>query len=98
MEHELGHLAEAGHDIQTALVKHGSLDNARYSSFPKSEKYAFGWRCANSSTVMSYALGETLPIYSSPDIYVKRQQCGDKNQGNNAQVLRDFVTKHKREN
>ncbi|MCG6461493.1 M12 family metallo-peptidase [Vibrio parahaemolyticus] len=93
MEHELGHLAGAGHDVQTVLVAHGSIDSARYSTFPKSKEYAFGWRCANSGTVMSYALGQNLPIYSSPDIFVKGQRCGDSRYGNNAQVMRDFVKK-----
>lgn len=95
MEHELGHLAGAGHDMQTILADHGSIENARHVSFPKSEEYAFGWRCANSGTVMSYALGQNLPIYSSPDIYVKGQQCGNLRYGNNAQVLRDFVAKYR---
>lgn len=94
MEHELGHLAGAGHDLQTVLVDHGSIDKARYMSFPKSELYAFAWRCANSGTVMSYALGENLPAYSNPDIVIEGQKCGDERFGNNAQVLRDFAAKH----
>jgi hypothetical protein len=94
MEHELGHLSGAGHDLQTALTNHGSIENARHMHFPKSKEYAFAWRCANSGTVMSYAQGESLPVYSSPDVYVDGQQCGNERFGNNAQALRDFAAGH----
>jgi len=97
MEHEIGHLSGAKHDMKTVLDNNPNFDvNAFMKNtfpYPKA-RYSFGATCSNRGTVMSYEK-DVIPVYSSPDISVHGEVCGDEHSANNAQVLRDFAKRYK---
>ncbi|WP_120511003.1 hypothetical protein [Photobacterium salinisoli] len=95
LEHELGHLAGAEHDIDTLSgqidvrideLKETTASHQQHAFRP----YAFGYRCGGKGTVMAYA-DEWLPVYSSPDITYKGIACGGEKFANNAKRLREYA-------
>ncbi|MBM7038223.1 hypothetical protein JQC93_17655 [Vibrio sp. 188UL20-2] len=95
MEHEIGHLSGAGHDMKTLLEYNPEFDSDNYlqSRYPAQKSYSFGAVCSGRGTVMSYER-DSFPAYSSPDISIDGEACGNLESANNAQVLRDFAKKH----
>ncbi|MCF7481544.1 hypothetical protein L3V31_07360 [Vibrio sp. J1-1] len=96
MEHEIGHLSGANHDMKTVLENSPKFDVDSFvkNTFPhKNERYSFGATCSNRGTVMSYEK-DIIPAYSSPDISVDGEVCGVQLSANNAQVLRNFAKKY----
>ncbi|MEZ9338127.1 hypothetical protein AB4176_09690 [Vibrio splendidus] len=90
MEHEIGHLSGANHDYKKVLKDHESIDHFIAGSYPKAPAYSFGATCSERGTVMSYER-DIIPVYSSPEIRVNGQQCGDNAHHNNARMLREFA-------
>ncbi|MEZ8632682.1 hypothetical protein AB6D56_19180 [Vibrio lentus] len=90
MEHEIGHLSGANHDYKKVLKDHESIDHFIAGRYPKAPAYSFGATCSERGTVMSYER-DIIPVYSSPEIKVNGQQCGDNAHHNNARVLREFA-------
>ncbi|NOI25526.1 hypothetical protein [Vibrio mediterranei] len=94
LEHELGHLAWAMHDMDTLAEQGLSLyeldDVVPFYDRDKVKSYAFAYQCGGKGTVMSYA-EEYIPVYSSPDIKHNGVVCGDPDFANNAKVLRDYA-------
>ncbi|MGD8117940.1 hypothetical protein [Vibrio sp. TRT 29B02] len=96
MEHEIGHLSGANHDMKTVLEYSPKFDVDSFVNytFPnKNKRYSFGATCSSRGTVMSYEK-DIIPAYSSPDISVDGQVCGDELTANNAKVLRDFAKRY----
>ncbi len=95
LEHELGHLAWANHDIDTLSDQtEGYLfDLATWlpvGLHSKIKQYAYGYRCGGKGTVMSYA-DELHPFYSSPSIAFDGIACGNDVYADNARVLREYA-------
>ncbi|EII5415913.1 hypothetical protein QPB21_004023 [Vibrio alginolyticus] len=82
LEHELGHLAMAGHEK-------GGLQ-----WFQSAQSQAHAYHCGPYRTVMNENLkdGFVIGLYSNPDISIGGQQCGVQNEANNSEVLRQWVT------
>ncbi|MBM7038225.1 hypothetical protein [Vibrio ulleungensis] len=78
LEHELGHLALAGHE---------SNDEPRL--FGGSAKIAHAYRCGNVRSIMNEdrSSGDLAPFYSSPNIRFKNESCGLLNDANNTEQL-----------
>lgn len=97
MEHEIGHLSGASHDIKTLMSYNPNFDVETYliSSYPKKEMYSFATVCSGRGTIMSYEK-DVIPAYSNPTILFNDQPCGDEDSANNAKVLRDFAQKYAR--
>ncbi|CAK1871029.1 hypothetical protein FB440_1289 [Vibrio crassostreae] len=93
MEHEIGHLSGANHDYKTVLKDYATIEHFIADRYPKAPAYSFGATCAERGTVMSYER-DIIPAYSSPEIRVNGQQCGDNAHHNNARVLREFANTH----
>lgn len=95
MEHEIGHLSGASHDIKTLKEQMVNFDINEYliSSYPKSEKFAFGAVCSGRGTIMSYER-DIIPVYSNPDTTFNGETCGSEDLKNNAKVLREFAKKY----
>ncbi|TCN76162.1 hypothetical protein EDB62_11053 [Vibrio crassostreae] len=93
MEHEVGHLSGANHDYKTVLKDYATIEHFIADRYPKAPAYSFGATCAERGTVMSYER-DIIPAYSSPEIRVNGQQCGDNAHHNNARVLREFANTH----
>ena len=93
MEHEIGHLSGANHDYKTVLKGYASIEHFIAGRYPEAPAYSFGVTCAERGTVMSYER-DIIPAYSSPEIRVNGQQCGDNAHHNNARVLREFANTH----
>ncbi|MFL0933990.1 hypothetical protein ACJO14_23965 [Vibrio parahaemolyticus] len=96
LEHEIGHLSGANHDMKTVLEYSPKFDVDTFikNTFPhKNERYSFGATCSNRGTVMTYEK-DIIPAYSSPDISVDGEVCGNELSANNAQVLRNFAKKY----
>jgi hypothetical protein len=96
MEHEIGHLSGAQHDRHTLLKNDPQfeLDTFLESRYPrKITRYAFGTVCSNRGTIMSYEKDQ-IPAYSSPDIVLNGESCGDSDTANNAQVMRNFAIQY----
>ncbi len=94
LEHELGHLSWAQHDIKNyrrQFSLNSKNDEITYSkNVNKIAPYAFGFECGGKGTLMSYAK-EVIPIYSSPDILFNGERCGSNEYANNAKVIRDYA-------
>lgn len=95
LEHELGHLAWAQHDIDTFSAQTEMTLDEVIETTPSHLKqffkfYAFGYQCAGKGTIMSYA-DEVLPVYSSPEISYRGILCGNKKFANNALRLREYA-------
>lgn len=82
LEHELGHLSGAHHDVGSYQYKQG------LEKFVKS--YAHGYLCGGRGTVMSYS-EQIVPVYSSPNVSYNNQPCGSAEKANNAKVLTDYA-------
>lgn len=93
MEHEIGHLSGANHDYKEVLKDYATIEHFIADRYPKAPAYSFGATCAERGTVMSYER-DIIPAYSSPEIRVNGQQCGDNAHHNNARVLREFANTH----
>ncbi|MCG7584683.1 hypothetical protein [Photobacterium sp. OFAV2-7] len=95
LEHELGHLANAKHNIPWAnklTVRLEELITAEAST-DTAYGYAGGYNCGQRRTIMSinpknYA---RLPVYSSPDICYGDDVCGHPKYGDNARRLREYA-------
>lgn len=93
LEHELGHLAWAMHDVKTLSSQlQGRTLNAITTEDNKSQIkcYAHAALCGDSGTIMSYA-ENILPVYSSPNITYQGQVCGDVEIADNVRVLTDYA-------
>ncbi|EOV0164532.1 hypothetical protein ACOIWV_004484 [Vibrio parahaemolyticus] len=97
MEHEIGHLSGAHHDHESILSSHSSLDAFELTTYPRVEPFAYGWRCGNYGTVMSFA-PQKIPAYSSPELFVGDLACGDLRSGDNARVMREYALEHLHKN
>ncbi|CAK2419213.1 hypothetical protein VCRA2116O29_180009 [Vibrio crassostreae] len=93
MEHEIGHLSGANHDYKEVLKDYATIEHFIADRYPKAPAYSFGATCAERGTVMSYER-DIIPAYSSHEIRVNGQQCGDNAHHNNARVLREFANTH----
>ncbi len=93
MEHEIGHLSGANHDYKEVLKDYATIEHFIADRYPKAPAYSFGATCAERGTVMSYER-DIIPAYSSPEIRVNGQQCGDNAHHNNSRVLREFANAH----
>ncbi|NUW67122.1 hypothetical protein [Vibrio coralliilyticus] len=82
LEHELGHLSGAHHDVGNYRHKQG------LEKFVKS--YAHGYLCGDRGTVMSYSK-QIVPVYSSPNVSYNNEPCGSADKANNAKVLTDYA-------
>lgn len=95
LEHELGHLAWAQHDIKTFdRQEKEELFPVRESiamwDFPKLKSYAYGALCGDAGSVMSYE-EKVLPIYSSPNITYQGEVCGNRKSADNARLLTEYA-------
>lgn len=81
LEHELGHLAGAQHDIKSFILP---SDEYYFN------KYYHGYICEKKGTIMSYEK-EIIPIYSSPHLYYKGKSCGDIEKANNRKILYNYA-------
>ncbi|QSV17262.1 hypothetical protein [Photobacterium ganghwense] len=81
LEHELGHLAMAGH-------QRGGLE-----WFQAAQSQAHAYHCGPYRTVMNENLknGFVIGLYSNPDISIGGQPCGVQNEANNSEVLRQWA-------
>lgn len=77
MEHELGHLALAGHE-------------EGYGTDDYNPAIAHGYKCGPYRSIMNENLsdGKLAPFYSSPEISVNGESCGNVHNANNAEQLR----------
>lgn len=92
LEHELGHLATANHDIKTLQSQNYVYTlEIPFSNF-KEATYARGAICDGHGTIMSY-VNPRVFTYSSPDISLNGHPCGEENKADNAKVLRSYVRK-----
>lgn len=95
LEHELGHLAWANHDMQTLSNQTGGMPFELSKRVPltlagKITNYSYGYICGGKGTIMAYA-DETHPFYSSPDISYRQIVCGNAVYADNAKVLREHA-------
>lgn len=93
LEHELGHLAWAQHDMKTLTNQLEGRELSQMFSEQSADKkvpYGHGALCGGAGTVMSYA-DRLLPVYSSPDVYYNGQRCGDEQTANNTRLMRDYA-------
>lgn len=95
LEHELGHLAWANHDIHTLSEQTNGMPFDLSKRVPlslasKIKEYSYGYICGGKGTIMAYA-DEMHPFYSSPDISYDGIVCGHPNDADNARVLRDYA-------
>jgi len=98
LEHELGHLAWANHDMDTLSVQSegSAFDYDNFLALDQQHNikpYSYGYLCGGKGTVMSYA-EELHPFYSTPDITYGGITCGNKHYANNAEVLRAYALEH----
>ncbi|EHR0248240.1 hypothetical protein KS665_004508 [Vibrio parahaemolyticus] len=98
MEHEIGHLSGASHDIRTLKDADENFDLEEYfrSYYPPKKSYALGFVCSQRGTVMSYE-ENVIPAYSNPEIEFDGVACGRAESANNSQVLREFAKKYAKE-
>ncbi|HHK8657523.1 TPA: hypothetical protein ACQYF6_000023 [Vibrio parahaemolyticus] len=98
MEHEIGHLSGASHDIRTLKDADEKFDLEEYfrSYYPPKKSYALGFVCSQRGTVMSYE-ENVIPTYSNPEIEFNGAACGRVESANNSQVLREFAKKYAKE-
>ena len=87
LEHELGHLAWAWHDRTTVYWLKEQLLTEHHKQI---KPYAFGARCYEAGTIMTYA-EKILPVYSSPNIKYYGKACGNAETAHNARHMRDFA-------
>jgi hypothetical protein len=97
LEHELGHLVWANHDMDTLSYQVGGsvFDLELFYTLEQQSKikpYSYGYLCGGRGTVMSYA-DVIHPFYSNPDITYDGISCGNKRYANNSKVLRDYSLK-----
>ncbi|KAB2823377.1 hypothetical protein [Aliivibrio finisterrensis] len=95
LEHELGHLIGANHDVETLSYQTEGrpfdLNMWEPLSFHQTvKKYSYGYICGGKGTVMAYA-DDIHPFYSSPEITYSGIVCGHKDYADNAKVLRDYA-------
>lgn len=95
LEHELGHLAWANHDIETLSDQTNGMPFELTMQVPlsvedKFKKYSYGYKCGGKGTIMAYA-DQTHPFYSSPDISYEGIVCGNARYADNARVLREYA-------
>ncbi|WP_243976862.1 hypothetical protein [Vibrio natriegens] len=95
LEHELGHLAWASHDMETLSNQTGGMPFDLSKRLPlslvsKITKYSYGYICGGKGTIMAYA-DETHPFYSSPEISYENIVCGNAAYADNARVLREYA-------
>ncbi len=95
LEHELGHLAWANHDMHTLSEQTEGMpfdlsDQMPLNLVNKIKKYSYGYICGGKGTIMAYA-DEMHPFYSSPDISYDGIACGHQDYADNARVLRDYA-------
>ncbi len=95
LEHELGHLAWANHDIHTLSEQTNGMPFDLSNRVPlnlasKVTKYSYGYICGGKGTIMAYA-EEMHPFYSSPEISYDSIACGHQDYADNARVLRDYA-------
>lgn len=95
LEHELGHLAWANHDMETLSNQTDGMPFDLSNQVPlsvqsKYKKYSYGYICGGKGTIMAYA-DETHPFYSSPDISYGDIVCGNAHYADNASVLREHA-------
>lgn len=93
MEHEIGHLSGAHHDHESVLSSYATLNAFEQTTYPRIKSFAYGWRCGNYGTVMSFA-PQKIPAYSSPELFVGDLACGDQRSGDNARVMRTYALEH----
>lgn len=93
LEHELGHLAWAQHDLKTLSSQLQSRTlNSMTTEDNQSQikRYAHAALCGDSGTIMSYS-DNLLPVYSSPNITYQGQVCGDVETADNARRLTEYA-------
>ncbi|WP_119396300.1 zinc metalloprotease [Salinibius halmophilus] len=91
LEHELGHLAGAGHSgsAVTNLAKASLLKfNSKAQPFS-----AQAVTCANAGTIMMSHSEIALPIYSSPEARYRNKPCGHSAYANNQQVMLNYANR-----
>lgn len=81
LEHELGHLAMAGHE-RTGL-----------GWFQAADSQAHAYHCGPYRTVMNENRkdGVAIGLYSNPNISIGAQSCGVEGEANNSEVLRQWA-------
>ncbi|CAH0525945.1 hypothetical protein [Vibrio hippocampi] len=95
LEHELGHLAWASHDMDTLSTQTDGMPFDLSNQLPlsvkhKVKKYSYGYICGGKGTIMAYA-DQTHPFYSSPTISYGSIVCGNAHYADNARVLREYA-------
>jgi hypothetical protein len=95
LEHELGHLAWANHDMETLSNQTNGMPfelskHVPFSVEDKYKKHSYGYICGGKGTIMAY-VDETHPFYSSPDISYGDIVCGNAHYADNARVLREHA-------
>ncbi|WP_234496278.1 reprolysin-like metallopeptidase [Vibrio maritimus] len=95
LEHEIGHLSGASHDIKTLKEGVEAFDLEEYwmSSYPPGKPYSLGYVCAGRGTIMSYE-DDRMPVYSNPNIYWDSKICGDAVTADNSRVLTEFAKQY----
>ncbi|RXJ72731.1 hypothetical protein CS022_13935 [Veronia nyctiphanis] len=89
LEHELGHLSWAFHQGTTTFHLKSTILPRHHSNL---KTYARGYNCKGADTIMAASgATESLPVYSSPDIYRFGQPCGDEEIADNARQMREFA-------
>lgn len=93
LEHELGHLAWAQHDLETlsSQVQGRTLESMTAEDNQlQIKRYAHAALCGDSGTIMSYEKN-IVPIYSSPNITYQGRVCGDAQSADNARLLTEYA-------
>lgn len=93
LEHELGHLAWAQHDLKTLSSQLQSRTlNSMITEDNQSQikRYAHAALCGDSGTIMSYSKN-ILPVYSSPNITYQGEVCGNRESADNARLLTEYA-------
>jgi hypothetical protein len=90
LEHELGHLAGANHEMhfhQKVLAK--------LPFYSKTKNAAYATTCGYKRTIMhsEVDLAKQVAVYSSPLIQYLGKTCGHESNANNRQVLLDYYSK-----
>ncbi|MFD2178496.1 hypothetical protein [Veronia pacifica] len=90
LEHELGHLSWAFHHNTTEMTLQNIILPQHHDHL---RPYARGHYCKGANTIMSGAehARESIPVYSSPDIFRFGQACGVKESADNARHMREFA-------
>lgn len=94
LEHEIGHLSGASHDIKTlSYYEEFDLDAHRLSTYPPLKNYSLGYICGERGTIMSYE-DNHMPVYSSPDIKWNGKACGESDKADNRRVMVEFARQY----